>query len=357
MKQEKTISVNLSNNHLIYKQVEGELVQLEEQEPGKRYGSVVPFDGEPYLLQHSDEEEAQANQQKADWDAGTEAREAEEKQRQEDQEKFENTLQYQTRIVAFLDILGWGNEVDNGQGHEQVVKEQGKTLALLKSVADFHNSLNKLLPDGQKWPSNPIMTQFSDSLVLSFEDDSNKIGKESLCNALSQLTTILASKGFLLRGGVFKGKIYHTKELIFGPALNQAYKLESEKAVVPRVILEPSLAIEWNVQEQTAHETVLGERPWVLGPDGYFFFNFLPPFKGNSFFTDTNLWKNQLTPFRNMIIEKAQDRNCSEVIFAKYEWLAGYFDSICYQYPIVRDMEVSREMKLLRWQITAQSST
>ena len=84
--------------------------------------------------------------------------------------------------------------------------------------------------------------------------------------------------------------------------------------------------------------------------NNYFFFNFLPPFKGNSFFTDVNLWKNQLEPFRNMIIEKAKDKKCSETIFAKYEWLAGYFDSVCCQYSSANGMEVSHEVKSLRWQ-------
>lgn len=349
MKQIEAISANLSSPPLIYKYVEGKLVQIPEQEQGKRYGVKVPLGEEPYIVEYTDEEEAQANQQKADWDAGAEAREAEEKRRQEDQEKFENSIQYKTRIVAFLDILGWGAAVDDRQESEQDIKEQGKTLALLKAVADFHNSLKELLPDEQKkWPGDPIMTQFSDSLVLSFEDDEH--GKDGLYRALMLLTKDLSLRGFHLRGGVVKGKIYHTEGLIFGPALKQAYKLESETAVYPRVILDHTLAVEWNVQQQTAHEAALGEHSWVLCTDSYFFFNFLPPFMGNSFLTSTDLWKNQLKPFRNMIIEKTQDRNCSEAIFAKYEWLAGYFDSVCCQYPLANGMEVSHEVKSLRWQ-------
>lgn len=355
MKQIELSNVEISKNYSIYKLVDGELIQLSKQEEGKRYGVKVPLDGEPYILQYTDEEEAQADQQLVTWEAGAEERENEERKLQEKQEEFENSLQYKIRIVAFLDILGWGNEVDNGQENDFLIREQGKTLAFLKSVAEFHNSLKKLLPDDQKWPGDPVMTQFSDSLVLSFDDDTNGNGKEGLYRALMQLSALLTKNGFLLRGGIVKGKIYHTEGLIFGPALKEAYTYESKIAVAPRVILERNLAVEWNVHQSTSREIMLGECPWIRSPDGYYFFNFLPPFMGNSFITDNNLWNNQLTIFRNMIVEKAKDRFCSEQVYAKYEWLANYFDFVCYKYSQANILEVSKEAKKLRLETTLKN--
>lgn len=357
MKQTISGSVDLSKNYPIYKLVDGQLIQLAKQEEGKRYGAKGHCcDGsEPYLLQYTDEEEAQADKQLAEWEAGAEARENEERKRKEEQEKFENSLQYKTRIIAFLDILGWGNEVDNGQENEYIVREQGKTLSLLKSVAEFHNSLKNLLPDDHKWPGDPVMTQFSDSLVLSFEDDIRGSGKDGLYRALMQLSGLLANNGFLLRGGIVKGKIFHTEDLVFGPALKQAYKYESEIAVTPRVILERNLAVEWNVKQPTNRETMLGECPWIRSPDGYYFFNFLPPFMGNTFFTDSNLWNNHLDPYRKMILEKAKDNHCSEKIFEKYEWLADYFDFICSKYSQANGLQVSQEMKKNRMKTVLKS--
>lgn len=47
--------------------------------------------------------------------------------------------------------------------------------------------------------------------------------------------------GFFFRGGVTIGDLFHDGHIVFGPALNQAYDLESKKAVYPRAILDPDL--------------------------------------------------------------------------------------------------------------------
>ncbi len=46
---------------------------------------------------------------------------------------------------------------------------------------------------------------------------------------------------YLLRGGITKGKLIHTKEYLFGPAMNYVYKLESELAIFPRIIIDENL--------------------------------------------------------------------------------------------------------------------
>ena len=45
-------------------------------------------------------------------------------------------------------------------------------------------------------------------------------------------------KGFLIRGSIVYGKLIHTKDIIFGPALVEAYNRESKIAKYPRVIID-----------------------------------------------------------------------------------------------------------------------
>ena len=44
--------------------------------------------------------------------------------------------------------------------------------------------------------------------------------------------------GIRIRGGMCKGPIYHTNEMVFGPGVNQAYTMESQIALFPRIIVD-----------------------------------------------------------------------------------------------------------------------
>lgn len=44
--------------------------------------------------------------------------------------------------------------------------------------------------------------------------------------------------GILFRGGITYGKVVHTDKMLFGPAMNKAYSLESKTAVYPRIIID-----------------------------------------------------------------------------------------------------------------------
>jgi hypothetical protein len=324
MNAHRSVTVNLAGEYPIFKRDGDKLVRLLARNADRRYSLTTNVQtGETYHIEYTDQEEAQADLEKAEWEADTPKREIEAKRQEEEARKFEEALQYQNRVVAFLDILGWKQAVLS-DGND-VVKILGKTLAQLQGVTRHFNSLKTLLPEVQKWPGDPVMTQFSDCLVLSVE--SNSHGRETLQNALLTLTSILIQFGFLLRGGITRGPLFHDSGLVYGPALIEAYELESKVASVPRVILSKELSAEWGDHE------VAGGFPWIPSDDSHLFFNFLPPFMGNRFFTDQKLWQNRLTPIRELILSKAADSNCSEHVYAKYKWLASYFDRVCDEHP------------------------
>jgi hypothetical protein len=87
---------------------------------------------------------------------------------------------------------------------------------------------------------------FSDLTVRStrIPDDAN-IGDfvdwELFYLAANQLA--LATNGVLVRGGICIGDLFVRagKTMLFGPALVKAYKLESEYAVYPRIIIDRDL--------------------------------------------------------------------------------------------------------------------
>ncbi len=67
MSQPKSVTVNLAGHYPIYKKVEGQLVRMESRDPTRRYALTTDVEtGKTFYVQYSDEEEAQANKQKAD---------------------------------------------------------------------------------------------------------------------------------------------------------------------------------------------------------------------------------------------------------------------------------------------------
>ena len=55
------------------------------------------------------------------------------------------------------------------------------------------------------------------------------------------LSIDLAFLGVFFRGAIARGGLYHDDNMCFGPALIEAYELESKNAIYPRVILDNKL--------------------------------------------------------------------------------------------------------------------
>src|SRR5690606_28453000 len=81
---------------------------------------------------------------------------------------------------------------------------------------------------------------FSDCLVISF-----KTSEESeiffTLQEIKWMIMRLVFQGILVRGAITYGKLIHTDKVLFGPALAEAYILESKAALYPRVILHKDI--------------------------------------------------------------------------------------------------------------------
>ena len=143
---------------------------------------------------------------------------------------------YEYRICCFIDILGFKNHLD------ETLKDDGndsiKKIEEIKGVIDLANSILKEMDNGIF--KSKMVTQFSDSIVLSFRIEEKSGVFYALIDFL-HVSLEFANKGFLTRGGIAVGKLIHTNKHIFGPALVEAYNLESKIARFPRIILHPDV--------------------------------------------------------------------------------------------------------------------
>jgi len=321
----------------VFRRVNGELIRVPEdvQDPKRRYGFTVNVQtGEQYCTEYTDEEERQADAQKAAWDVAAPEREEQERKAAREHEAFINSLRYEKKLVAFVDILGWSEAVRTATA-ESDVRALGQALLPLKGFSEYVDRLGALRPE-TGWHGDPVMSHFSDCIVLSVKNDT--IGRGHLTQALWALSKNVMNQGFLLRGGIALGDIYHRNGMVFGPALNEAYDLERRDAKHPRIILSNELSKspgDWGNHDE----------PFRIDSDGLMFYNYLPPFQNSHFFrNEYSIWHEQLLPIRELIIKQSLKYRNDKNIYPKYQWLALYFDQICRENPACEIPLVSGEI-------------
>jgi hypothetical protein len=142
-------------------------------------------------------------------------------------EDFKSNPSYKRRVVAFYDVLGWRSEIEKA----------GTDPAKIGDLRRLILSHTRVLRMPVEAPVN--VSTFSDNIVISTPVSPTNVPYFLRSIAIMQLMT--ASLHFLLRGGITVGDIYHDDEVVFGPALNRAYHLESRVADVPRIVLDPEV--------------------------------------------------------------------------------------------------------------------
>lgn len=141
---------------------------------------------------------------------------------------------YENRLVAFIDILGFSSMV--------IMSEKDNTYAekLYKALKNIQHNVEYNRAKKEKEISTLEMVQFSDSLVISLPYSSS-VNFSTFIMELNWIQKSLANEGILIRGGVSAGSLYHKGSIAYGPAFIRAYKIESELADFPRIVIDPQI--------------------------------------------------------------------------------------------------------------------
>jgi hypothetical protein len=137
-------------------------------------------------------------------------------------------LPYSERVLAFIDILGRSEIVVD----EPSVERVARAIFTVHRENDMHTFAARLV----EADSAVCVTSFSDCVVLSCDAASNA-AVQSLLYRVCRLYVELLKEGFVCRGAVVVGRASHQDIAVVGPALIEAYKLERDVAVYPRIIL------------------------------------------------------------------------------------------------------------------------
>lgn len=141
--------------------------------------------------------------------------------------------------VTFLDILGFSALVRR-------IREEPELFFLIREALSGISQYSARLVNSQ-----PIMPtgerihlvrakHFSDSIILSAPAE--PLGCLLVIEGTAELVTTLLRLGVLVRGGIAHGQLFHDESVVFGEGLIAAYRLESEFADFPRVLIERDVA-------------------------------------------------------------------------------------------------------------------
>ncbi|MGJ1501389.1 hypothetical protein [Sphingobacterium multivorum] len=164
-------------------------------------------------------------------------------------------IRYSRKIVAFIDILGFKQIVEQSESDRSKLELIYNALEFLKGReqnGEWNSRYIVIEEDAQKKDLTAFeiaekthCTCFSDSIVISVDCEDDSKLNESLSTMIANIATIGArfiTEGILLRGAISIGNLIHSSNgLIVGPALVDAYQLESTVAKTPRIILSPYL--------------------------------------------------------------------------------------------------------------------
>jgi hypothetical protein len=143
---------------------------------------------------------------------------------------------FQTRYLAFLDILGFNNRIKSAKQYS----------GLFDYLVGLPTHLIELARQENWMDADVQCTAMSDSVVISARDKQiSPIGIVPIVNITKTLFWEFIERGVVIRGGVDKGGQYHGNGVVFGQALNDAVELEKDIALFSRIVTSIEIAKEW----------------------------------------------------------------------------------------------------------------
>jgi len=226
-------------------------------------------------------------------------------------------IKFENRAVAFIDVLGFKQVVDAaGKGGQKHTELESLIDVLESAIPKLDGTVDHTMPKDLI----PKHIYISDSIILSAPLSSCQMpsyrGLSILVMRVIQISHILLSKGYLLRGGICVGAVWHTDSNIVGPAYQEAYQIET-KTLVPRIELSPKAKEHWVSTEGSSNTMCLEYM-------NHFIVNVL-----DDYYIQDKLHGAAERAFKkySRIIETNLEANHPEAVRYKWWWFKEYLES------------------------------
>jgi hypothetical protein len=229
-----------------------------------------------------------------------------------------SSLDYQERVVAFIDVLGFADLVKASATDTAARDKTSKLIAIYKVFDWFVTEMLERLVEGGF---------FSDTFILSATLEQALY----LIRETGNLCRFLLLQGFPCRGAIAAGLLHHRERIIIGPALIDAYRAEQSVAIYPRIVVDEATREIW--AKECAPESAHSRLKYLIREDcdGQHYLDILDPQWGVFFpWTDksgTELVPSDpakfLTAASERIREGLKASSGNATVRAKYTWLAA----------------------------------
>lgn len=214
-----------------------------------------------------------------------------------------DTPLYEERYLAFIDILGFASIVEKSRLDAALVLQINQALSGISKRAQSTRSTKLGLE----------AASFSDTIVLSLP--ATLPGLFHLFEMLDGFSVDLLSMNMLFRGAVVRGLALHTAEVIYGPAVLEAYKLESSVSFHPRIMISRPVLDD---VRRFPNQALIDKYVIVDGHD----VPYLNPFAQWHEDHNTPLLLKRLVQLQTIIATGLLENGNQPSICEKYKWLA-----------------------------------
>lgn len=248
-----------------------------------------------------------------------------------------DTSEYENRAIAFIDILGFKSIIDETVGGSKESTEKRSVLfGIMEYIANLEVDIFKDTDFENE--TNDERCIFSDSVVISYDDKKDVGNAFNLLLEVSAIQFELMLMGYATRGGITFGGLYHKNNVVFGPAMNYAYFLESEKAVFPRIIVSSEF-LEYAKENESPQNSKKEEIKFIYSllkkdSDGYYFVDYLSEYGFADSYEENVYCLKIIKEFILQGLKKTDDR-----VKAKYIWLKNYYNSIVKEQDEIIDLK------------------
>lgn len=252
-------------------------------------------------------------------------------------------MNYENRIVAFIDILGFKELVRKSESNLDIIETLNNILQYLKTwerpiqwsldFVEIESSTQRKGVEKFDLKNRTNVTTFSDSIVVSVKIDEDNINEmlSSLIANLSYMGSELMKKGILIRGAITIGKLIHNDNgTVFGTALIEAYELESKCSKYPRIIISNKLVRRLNYPDITKRSEYLYNQYFMRFSDGCVGFHqmiFFQVMNGLTGITN-EIRKKDLNIIRKVIIDGLDNSFENPDVFEKFKWLQQQYQNL-----------------------------
>jgi len=155
----------------------------------------------------------------------------------------EDMIEFEDRAVAFIDVLGFKALVNSATDNPESLSQLSGLVQLLEeAVPNLDTQVDNSVPNHLIPKHNYISDCIILSAPLTDAVRANYNGLEIVVMRVIQLTHFFLNAGYLIRGGISVGKVWHTASNIVGPAYQEAYLLEANGNEPIVIVSETAMA-------------------------------------------------------------------------------------------------------------------